>query len=215
MKNCNNLHFERLRRNFEKEFPNFREESSCVSVAKPKRKKKQQLATLVKISTTDRIEEIKIRKISQAHFNQLKLLYLSKTINSTASPQVCYGLFSENKLFGCFGFSSDYILRAPADIEKPTIYLMSDFAVSPTCEKRLSKLVLYCILSKEVKLLSEQFLGKEVKTVYTNVFTDKQVSMKYRDLFVLYIKKENCLGYGSKMGRWTLKEGFEKWRQKS
>ena len=79
--------------------------------------------------------------------------------------------------------------------------------------------MLYCILSKEVKLLAERLLNKEVKTIYTNVFTKNMSSVKYRDLFILQNRKQMQnetynLTYFSQMGRWKLKEGLELWKQK-
>jgi len=173
-----------------------------------------------KICREDRIEGVSISEITQTQFSDLRTIYMSKKVTGFAMPQVCYGLFTDNKLFGAFGFSTDFRFKTPAELEKPTVYLVADFAVSPTCEKRLSKLVLFCILSKEVKLLAERLLRKESKTVYTNVFTDKAISMKYRGLFELYKNRvaedsENRnLGYGASMGKWTLAEGVEKWKQK-
>lgn len=185
---------------------------------------KQKLISLPlpKISKEDKIGEITIRMLSTEQFDELRLVYLSKKIKELAPSNIRFGLFSGGKLFGAFGFTSDYIKRIPNEIEKPSIYLMTDLAVSPTCETRLSKLVLYCILSREVKLLAERFFSKEVKTIYTNVFTDKNSSVKYRGVFDLFKKQVieqdsplNNLGYTATMGKFSLKEACEKWRQKS
>ena len=104
--------------------------------------------------------------------------------------------------------------------------MLTDFSISPTCEKNLSKLVLYCILSKEVKMLAEKVTGKRVKTITTNAFSRNPVSMKYRGLFEQFGRREIekdeegktkkwNLSYGAKMGQWSLKEGYELWRRKS
>jgi len=90
----------------------------------------------------------------------------------------------------------------------------------------LSKLVLYCILSKEARFLAEKVTGKRANSITTNAFSKNPASMKYRGLFELFgrkeiekdengkVKKWN-LSYGAPMGQWNLKEGYELWRRKS
>lgn len=174
--------------------------------------------SLKKLDTDELIESPQIKELSQKQYIQLKNMYLSKKIKGSAKPQICFGLFSNSKLFGTFGVSCEHTFKTPVNLEKPTIYLLSDFAISSS-EKHLSKLVLYCILSKEVKLLIERFANKPIKTIYTNVFTDNHSSMKYRGLFDLIKKKKVGesfnLGYAAVLGQWSLKEGYEKWKQKS
>lgn len=182
-------------------------------------KKSKENNSVATISQNDKIENVEIKELSKQQFNTLRSIYIGKNVKNFANAQICYGLFSNNKLFGAFGFATDYIFKAPTELEKPALYLLSDFSVSPTNIKHLSKLILYCVLSKEVKLLAERFLLKEVKTVYTTVFTDKNSSMKYRNLFKLYNRKTKnnqsvALGYYANTGQWTLKEGYEKWKHK-
>ena len=166
----------------------------------------------------EEIENIKIKQLSLQQFNSLRQKYLSKQIHYVGTPKACYGLFSNDKLFGVFAFTNDYRNKPPKEVEQPCIYLLSDFAVNSNI-KKLSKLVLYCVLSKEVKLLAERLLNKEVKTIYTNVFTKNVSSVKYRDLFILQDRKQAQdesynLTYFSQMGKWNLKEGLKLWKQK-
>lgn len=169
--------------------------------------------------------DIKIKRINVDQFIENKSMYLSTRVKSTANPQSMYALYDGTRCFGFFGISDSYMLGAPESYEGPSIYLMSDFAVSPTCEPKLSKLVLYCILSKEVKMLAEHSSGKRINLINTNVFSKNPVSMKYRGLFELAGAKElekdesgkvtqYNLSYVAKPGKWTLKEGYEQWRQK-
>lgn len=166
----------------------------------------------------EEVENIEIKQLSLSQFNALRQKYLSKQIHYFGTPKISYGLFAKNKLFGAFGFTNDYRNKAFKEIEQPCIYLLSDFAVNSNI-KKLSKLVLYCVLSKEVKLLAERLLNKEIKTIYTNVFTKNMSSVKYRGLFILQDKKQIQNGnynltYFSQMGKWNLKEGLELWKQK-
>lgn len=164
------------------------------------------------------IENVEIKQLTLQQFNTLRQKYLSKHIHYLGTPKVCYGLFANNKLFGVFGLTNDYRNKPPKEIEQPCIYLLSDFVVNSNI-KKLSKLVLYCVLSKEVKLLAERLLNKEIKTICTNVFTKNMSSVKYRDLFILHDRKQTQdesynLTYFSQMGKWNLKEGLKLWKQK-
>lgn len=182
---------------------------------------------LLKIAEEDSIngDTLEIREVTYDQFRENRALYLSTNVSKVARPQACYGLFSDGKLFGMFGLSSSYMLSASDRLEHPIIYLMTDFAVSPTSVKHLSKLVLCCVLSKEVQLIAEQITRKRVKSIATNAFSNNVVSMKYRGLFEQYgrrvIEKDEegkptkyNLSYGAPAGQWTLKEGYEKWKRK-
>lgn len=166
----------------------------------------------------EKIESVEIKQLTLTQFNCLRQKYISKQIHYLGTPKVCYGLFVDDKLFGVFGLTNDYRNKPPKQIEQPCIYLLSDFVTNSNIRK-LSKLVLYCVLSKEAKLLAERLLNKEIKTIYTNVFTKNMSSIKYRDLFTLQGRKKMQDGsynltYVSKMGKWNLKEGLELWKHK-
>lgn len=170
------------------------------------------------IFENENIEDVEIKQLISNQFNALRQKYISKQIHYFGTPKVCYGLFVDDKLFGVFGLTNDYRNKPPKEIEQPCIYLLSDFVTNSNIRK-LSKLVLYCVLSKEVKLLAERLLNKEIKTIYTNVFTKNMSSIKYRDLFILQGRKQMQDGsynltYFSQMGKWSLKEGLELWKQK-
>ncbi|USK77740.1 hypothetical protein LIT31_26200 (plasmid) [Peribacillus frigoritolerans] len=91
---------------------------------------------------------------------------------------------------------------------------MSDFVIRPVKYKRLSKLILACVLSKEVKMLLEQALNGRIKALSTTAFTDKPVSMKYRGLFEVHSRKEGRVNYTAPAGKWSLQEGYKWWWNK-
>ncbi len=166
----------------------------------------------------ENIEDIEIKQLTLVQFNALRQKYMSKQIHYWGMPKACYGLFADNKLFGAFGLTNDYRNSPPSEIEQPCVYLLSDFVTNSKIRK-LSRLVLYCLLSKEVKLLAERLLNKEIKSIYTNVFTKNMSSIKYRGLFTLQSRNQRKDGsynltYFSTMGKWNLKEGFELWKQR-
>ena len=190
------------------------------------RSKQTNARPVVKISEDDKItSDIEIKRLTLDQFNENRALYLSTNVKKVANPSASFGLFSNGKCFGMFGLANSMTLGAPSNLEGPSNYLLTDFSISPTSEKNLSKLVLICVLSKEVKLIAERVKNGRVKTINTNAFSNNPVSMKYRGLFELAGRKviekdENGkpkkynLSYTSHIGRWTLKEGYELWRQK-
>lgn len=182
---------------------------------------------IVRISEEDEItENIEILPITVDQFQELRALYLSTAVSKVGNPASCYGLFCDSKLFGVFAFSNSFMLTGSDKLEKPVAYLLTDFSISPTKEKNLSKLVLYCVLSKESKFLAEKTMSKRINSITTNAFSRNPVSMKYRGLFELFgrrelekdkegkVKKYN-LSYGASAGQWTIKEGYNLWRRKS
>jgi hypothetical protein len=134
----------------------------------------------------------------------------------------------DGKLVGAFAFSSG--TRSFGGLSE--IYLLSDFPVAPTDYPRLSKLVLYAVLSHEGKLLVERMMRHRVRTIITTAFSNKPVSMKYRGLFDLVSRKDNpnwtpdasgpgaayqqryLINYEARMGTWTLAEGLAVWKAK-
>ena len=173
---------------------------------------------MVDVFDENNINDIEIKQLSFHQFDYLRQQYLSKKITQLGKPKLCIGLFSKNKLLGVIGLSTDIKNSPPSTLEKPCIYLLSDFTVTKSV-KFISKLVLYCALSKEIKQLAERLTKREVKSMFTNVFTSHPTSIKYRGLFLLFDRKtlkdgSYNLTYASPAGRWTLEEGVNLWKQK-
>lgn len=75
---------------------------------------------------------------------------------------------------------SSHVWKLPEP--RPMIYLMCDLAV-PSCEKRLAKLVLLLLLSREVKDLADARWLERFGWVITTAFSRGPASMKYRGVF--------------------------------
>ena len=97
---------------------------------------------------------------------------------------------------------------------------MCDLAVASDVEKRLAKLVLLLLTSREVKEWVDAKLNKRVGWVITTAFTKGPVSMKYRGCFQLYSRKQDkktgqyALNYYAPFGARTLAESFTLWKKK-
>lgn len=167
-------------------------------------------------------EKLSLVKLSGAQFSTLRSEYLNAHIKP-GSAQMPIGVLVDGYLVGVFALQlPNGVLGEDGTLPTPTVYLMTDFAVAPTDYKRLSKLVLYAILSNETKLLAEGLTNKRVRAVTTTAFSNNEVSMKYRGMLNLLSKKENApgeyhkykLNYGAVMGQWSLDEGFKQWKEK-
>lgn len=145
-------------------------------------------------------------KISQAQMNTLRSLYLNPGI-APASAVINFAVVVDQQLIGAMGLSKSQFSKGEG-------YVMSDFVIRPLKYKRMSKLVLACVLSVEAKFLLEQAINGRVKALTTTAFTDKPVSMKYRGLFEIHSRKEGRINYTAPAGRWTLQEGFKWWWNK-
>ena len=153
------------------------------------------------------IEPLQIVRIDAKTMNAVRSLYLAQHITVCDAPRN-YAVLSDSKLIGCFSFA---LPRGPLPCD---LYLLSDFAVRPTPHKRLSKLILACVVSKEVQADLEQWLCGRIRTIGTTAFTDRPVSMKYRGIFDVHSRTEGKVNYLGAAGQWSLKEGFQQWKLK-
>lgn len=148
---------------------------------------------------------IKLMEISQGQMNLLRSEYLSKHI-APASAVVRFAVVCGGELVGAVGF-------VPSKYTNDAAYMMTDFAISPTGYKRLSKLVLSAVISKEMRDVLEQRFNSRITKIQTTAFTKKAISMKYRGLFEIHSKKNDMINYESLSGRWTLEEGYRWWME--
>jgi len=206
------------RNNLSKEFYIYTkgEKSYCVQ---PKQKTKNVFLPRLGINE-DIGSRLVLKKLPQDIFNSLRSYYLNPHIMQ-ANAKIDIGVFADEKLIGCFALGTDIIFGDIACLKRPYMYLMTDFCVYPTKYKYLSKLILYAVLSKEVRIISENLEGRRQNAVITTAFTRKKESMKYRGILKLLkrtpVKNEYYkykVTYGAYMGQWTLEEGFKLWREK-
>lgn len=169
---------------------------------------------------------ISIKRLSMGQFSTLRSEYMNANI-VPGSPNTMFGVIVDGMLVGCFAYMRG---DKPINIETPYMYLLSDFPVSKTDYPRLSKLIVYCALSKEMKDFCEQQFGTRMRSILTTAFSKNPVSMKYRGILKLYSRKKLDaegtdgnpdrkeekfqLNYVAPFGEWTLQEGFDIWKSK-
>ncbi len=84
-------------------------------------------------------------------------------------------MFYDGFCIGGFGF------EYPKDNDYD-LWLLSDFNTNNAI-KRISKLILLCIQSNEVKRTIQRKMRTAVDNLYTKVYSQNPVSMKYRGIF--------------------------------
>lgn len=166
-------------------------------------------------------DNISLLQLELGQFYQLRSQYMNHNIKP-GRPTMTYAVLVDGYITGCIGFSGDEpIMPFDKYVKAPQIYMLSDFAVANSKYKKLSKLMLYAAMSKEVQLQMEHIKAKRIRSLITTAFSNNPISMKYRGVFRL-LKRDEAddghnkykLQYGAEMGQWTLKEGFEIWKKK-
>lgn len=151
---------------------------------------------------------IKIVDLTQGQLDAIRAQYLGKNIVPGAASYR-FGLVDDGRLFGVVAFN-----RPSFDIMPNMLYMMTGLGVSSSIYRRLSKLTLAVVVSKEMQTILEQRTGRKFDNIFTTAFTEKSVSMKYRGIFDVYNKTDGKVNYHAKAGIWTMKEGFEWWMTK-
>ena len=165
-------------------------------------------------------DDVKVFKITLEQFYGLRSQYMNHNI-VVGQASNAWLVVSNNKIVGCFAILSEMSRSVPALLPSPTVYLLSDFAVNTSQYKKLSKLVLIALLSKETKLMMQDIFSQRIMSTMTTAFAENSTSMKYRGLFSLLSRKETTrdqtgkyqLQYGASLGQWDLKEGLALWKK--
>lgn len=167
-------------------------------------------------------ERLSILPITYPQFAAIRSQYMNHNIRP-GRPDMSYVVLCDGVIIGAFAIQcADGAMDMNTYLPTPHVFLLSDFPVANTKYARLAKLVLYAALSREAQLLYERVERRRVRSMVTVAYTDNPVSMKYRGLFRLLIRKEAGnksphkweLVYGAEMGKWTLAEGFEEWKKR-
>jgi len=165
----------------------------------------------------DGAERVGLAALSLAQTIRLNELFLSPRIDYfTGGVGLSLAFTLDGEIFGKADFCpSAHQWKLPEP--KPMIYLMSDLAVSSQVP-RLSKLVLLCLLSREVRQLLDARWLERFGWVITTAFATGPASMKYRGVFELHTRKKQgdgyALNYYAPLGRNSLGEAFSLWLKK-
>ncbi|BDT39503.1 putative antirestriction adenine methyltransferase [Streptomyces yaizuensis] len=159
--------------------------------------------------------EMKIHPLTGGQFSTLRSQFMSKSIKP-GQPLIACGVSVGGLLVGAFAL-------LPPKFDPACVYLMSDFPVSWSRYRRLSKLIVLAGLSKESRQLAERSLAHRMTSICTTAFSDRPNSAKYgRGIpgFKLTGRTEPAadgvhryqLQYEGPYGERTLAEALELWR---
>lgn len=161
-------------------------------------------------------------EVTMNQANYFRQLY-SSVHPKQAAGSFCYVFAIDGKAFGLCMLSLPEmnLTYKGKSIGGEYIYMMSDLPVASDRHQRLSKLVVECVKSAELRDALQHRLVMPCNYVFTSAFSEKPVSMKYRGAYELYNRKEPnerglyTINYLAKMGEKTLAETFAGWFKKS
>ena len=140
--------------------------------------------------------KLKIGKISSAKMHELQKRFIVK-VDKVTRPTFCYAIMYDKYLLGGVGF--EFPKSKGHDI-----WQLTDFCTNNKVP-RLSKLILLCILSKDLQRMLSRSLQSTAHKIITYAYTSAPVSMKYRGLYKK--NKEMCtpskLAYEGEMGKYS------------
>lgn len=171
-----------------------------------------------KIGAKDDIgDRLAIHPLTSPQFFGIRSQFMSKEIKP-GQPDDMFAVSADGKIIGAFAY------QLKPDIDPDTIYLLSDFPVSWSKYRRLSKLVVMAALSVEAKLLVQRARSRRLSYLLTTAFTNNPQSAKYgRGIPGMYLAKRDdaadglhkfMLNYAAPLGQWTLAEGLDLWKRK-
>lgn len=126
----------------------------------------------------DPTAEIVFQALNPNDLMPLKSLYLGKAVRQKVGKWP-FAVYIGGTVFGFIEFDMPMFAR-PGQV-----YLNSDFPVSGTRYKRLSKLMAMLAVSGDSRRLMERTFEKRMRSIYTTAFTDRPSSMKYRGVMTL------------------------------
>ncbi|WP_328434564.1 putative antirestriction adenine methyltransferase [Streptomyces sp. NBC_00425] len=167
--------------------------------------------------TEDLGDKITVHPINMAQFCMVRSEFMSKTILPGSPLEAC-AVAVDGRLIGAFAFNED-------KYDTHGAYLLSDFPVSWTRYRRLSKLIVMVACSKEVQHLMQRRLSRKINTWATTAFSDRPNSAKYgRGIPGCKLTKRQEPGsdgihryqlqYDGVFGRHTLAETLDLWKRK-
>lgn len=158
--------------------------------------------TPVDPSSIDQRTVVSVIPISNGPFNFLRNKYLARNID------FCDGMYNHLVLLdGCVagGFCLNLSRHGGLD----DLYLLSDFSIRR--ERRLAKLIAMLASSREAIEPIQKRMLMRYADITTTVFTDRPISMKYRGIYELRVRKPGFLTYGTAIREQSNQEIYLEW----
>lgn len=167
-------------------------------------------------------DEASLIKLTGGQFSGVRSQYMNAHIKP-GTPTAAYGVLVDGKLVGVFALSTvSSLVNWDTHLPGPHCYLLSDFPVAPSRYGRLAKLIVMMAITKDVRLLMERTAGHRIRGITTTAYSNHPVSMKYRGVLELLIRKDAPkehrnkyqLEYGAPFSDMTLNEALSLWKRK-
>nr|WP_232371795.1 hypothetical protein [Leptospira ainazelensis] len=149
--------------------------------------------------------KIEIAKVTSDLIFHYKHIFMSSRVNYSDKEDFGIAFLVDGKVFGFAGFK-----KFMSNMD--SMFVSSDFVVK-SGERRLSKLLIMLLLSKEVKKLLRSHYLHAYRGVKTSVYTEHPVSMKYRGVYELTERKKGKLVYSQEFSNASMVEIFKTWFQ--
>lgn len=147
---------------------------------------------------------ISVKVVNKEDVNYFKGFYMSNKVDYTNGGDLALMFFADGLAFG-FAVFSKYSSRRMGELMG-----LSDFVVNSKT-KRLSKLLIMLELTHDVRMVIARSVQEYFDIIYTPVYTQKPVSMKYRGVFKLEKREPGKLTYFGTFNESTIKETYKKW----
>ncbi|MFE7461650.1 putative antirestriction adenine methyltransferase [Nocardiopsis terrae] len=162
-------------------------------------------------------DRMSLHVLTGGQFAQIRSQFMSKTI-LPGSPLLACAVAVDGKLVGAFAW-------LPPKFDPESAYLMSDFPVSWSRYRRLSKLIVMAAISTESQQLLQRSLSRRLTGWATTAFTDRPNSSKYgRGIPGSKLQKRTSPGkdgihefqlqYGGPLGQTNLADTLALWKKK-
>ncbi len=177
-------------------------------------------------------DKLTLAPLSTQQFSALRSRYMNANIKP-GTPSLALAVLCDGVFIGACAYSyAPTLSNWSGHVDMPTVYLLSDFPVSGTAYKRLSKLIVYAAMSKEARMLTDRGANKRFRSIVTTAFSPRPVSMKYRGIMKVlnrtqlgeadpskspaenYVSSGYSINYGNSFGDWTLEEALSTWKAK-
>ena len=148
--------------------------------------------------------QIAVKVVPKEDVNYFKGFYMSNKVDYTDGGELALMFFADGLAFGFASFSK-YSSRRMGELMG-----LSDFVVNSKT-KRLSKLLIMLELTHDVRMIIARSVQEYYDVIYTPVYTQKPVSMKYRGVFKLEKREPGKLTYYGTFNETTINETYKKW----
>lgn len=173
-------------------------------------KKKPEYVSVYNLLSHDHVfskkDLIEISPCSTKEVNHWKAFFMSAKVDYTEGGDIGLAFLCNKKAFGFAVFKD---MNGGLDFS----FLHSDFVINMK-EARVSKLLILLLKANEIRSALSRFYKVYYTGIFTSVYTEKPISMKYRGVFDLMRREKGKLVYRTEFTGQKAKEIYNNWFHK-